>query len=484
MIKGYDITIGLEVHCELNTNTKVFCRCKNEFGAEANKNTCPVCLAMPGALPVLNKEAVEKCIMAGLATGCSISEVSVMDRKNYFYPDSPKAYQISQLYKPFCLEGAVEFDYEDSKGETQHSRIRIERIHLEEDAGKSLHDSLGGDTLLDFNRCGVPLIEVVTYPDFTSAEEAGAFVETLGSIFKFAGISDCKMQEGSLRADVNLSIKHTNDKQLGTRTETKNLNSISAIIRAASNEAKRQYRELEAGNRIVQETRRWDDNKGVSKSMRTKEEANDYRYFPDPDLMPVHVTDEWKKDILSRLPELPASKRARYIDEYNLPSYDASILTTQPAIAKFFEEAVKHTDNFKQVSNFIMVDMLRITKEREMEFEDVPFSGEDLARLISSVDKGEINISTAKNVVLEEMFKTGKDPATIIKEKGLVQVSDEGAIRDIVIEVIAENPGPVQQFKDGKQQVAGFLMGQVMKKSRGKAKPDSAMKLLKEELSN
>lgn len=483
MIKGYDITIGLEVHCELNTNTKVFCRCKNEFGVEANENTCPVCLAMPGALPVLNKEAVEKCIMAGLATGCSISEISVMDRKNYFYPDSPKAYQISQLYKPFCLEGAVEFDYEDSKGETQHSRIRIERIHLEEDAGKSLHDSLGGDTLLDFNRCGVPLIEVVTYPDFTCAEEAGAFIEALGSIFKFAGISDCKMQEGSLRADVNLSIKHTGDKELGIRTETKNLNSISAIIRAANNEAKRQYRELEAGNRIVQETRRWDDNKGVSKSMRTKEEANDYRYFPDPDLMPVHVIDEWKKDILSRLPELPSSKRARYIDEYSLPEYDASILTTQPAIARFFEESVKHTENLKQVSNFIMVDMLRITKEREMEFEDVPFTGKNLAQLISSVDKGEINISTAKNVVLEEMFETGKNPLTIIKEKGLVQVSDEGAIRDIVLEVIAENPGPVQQFRDGKQQVAGFLMGQVMKKSRGKAKPDSAMKLLKEELS-
>jgi aspartyl-tRNA(Asn)/glutamyl-tRNA(Gln) amidotransferase subunit B len=288
---------------------------------------------MPGALPVLNREAVEKCIMAGLATKCSISETSIMDRKNYFYPDSPKAYQISQLYKPFCLEGAVEFDYVDEKGETKHSRIRIERIHLEEDAGKSLHDSFASNTLLDFNRCGVPLIEVVTYPDFTSAEEASAFVETLGSIFKFAGISDCKMQEGSLRADVNLSIKKTGTNKLGTRTETKNLNSISAIIRAANSEAKRQYRKLEAGNRIMQETRRWDDIKGTSYSMRTKEEANDYRYFPDPDLVPIHVTDEWKLDIEKRLPELPDSKRTRYMGEYGLPEYDAKILTTAPSLS-------------------------------------------------------------------------------------------------------------------------------------------------------
>jgi aspartyl-tRNA(Asn)/glutamyl-tRNA(Gln) amidotransferase subunit B len=482
MIKGYDITIGLEVHCELNTETKVFCRCKNEFGSEPNHNTCPVCLAMPGALPVLNEKAVEKCIMAGLATGCTISEKSVMDRKNYFYPDSPKAYQISQLYKPFCLEGAVEFDYVDERGETQHSRVRIERIHLEEDAGKSLHDAWGQSTLLDFNRCGVPLIEVVTYPDIKCAEEAGAFVETLGAIFKFAGISDVKMQEGSLRADVNLSLKKAGTQKLGTRTETKNLNSFRAIVRAAQAEAKRQRNVLEDGGAIVQETRRWDDAKGKSYSMRTKEESNDYRYFPDPDLIPIHVTDEWENEIAAKLPELPQAKRVRYVAEYGLPEYDAGILTSDPAIATFFEEATAHTDNIKQVSNFIMVDMLRILKEREGDFESVPFKAQYLAELIDAVDKGEINISTAKTDVLEAMFETGKAPAKIIEEKGLKQVSDEGAILEVIREVIAENPGPVAQFKEGKEQVAGFLMGQIMKKTRGKAKPDSAMAMLREEL--
>ncbi len=482
MIKDYDITIGLEVHCELNTETKVFCRCKNEFGSEPNHNTCPVCLAMPGTLPVLNELAVEKCVMAGLATGCSIAEKAIMDRKNYFYPDLPKAYQISQLYKPFCLEGALEFDYTDSKGEMQHSRVRIERIHLEEDAGKSLHDARGQSTLLDFNRCGVPLIEVVTYPDIKCAEEAGAFVETLASILRFAGVSDCKMQEGSLRADVNLSLKKSGSETLGTRTETKNLNSYRAIVRSAQVEAKRQYNVLEDGGKIVQETRRWEDARGKSYSMRTKEESNDYRYFPDPDLIPIHITDEWKREIASRLPELPAIKRERYISKYALPEYDAGILTSDPSIAFFFESAIAHTDNTKQVSNFIMVDMLRIAKEREMDFEEISYKPEYLAELIEAVDKGEINISTAKTVVLEEMFASGKKPSQIIEEKGLKQVSDEGAILKVIQEVIAENPGPVAQFKEGKEQVAGFLMGQIMKKTRGKAKPDSAMKMLRDEL--
>lgn len=482
MINGYDITIGLEVHCELNTKTKVFCRCENKFGADANHNTCPVCLAMPGTLPVLNEQAVEKCVMAGLATGCSISEKAIMDRKNYFYPDLPKAYQISQLYKPFCLEGAVEFDYTDANGDVKHSKVRIERIHLEEDAGKSLHDSWGQSTLLDFNRCGVPLIEVVTYPDVKSPEEAGGFVEALALILRFAGVSDCKMQEGSLRADVNLSLKKSGTDTLGTRTETKNLNSYRAIVRSAKNEAKRQFKVLEEGGKIVQETRRWDDSKGKSNSMRTKEESNDYRYFPDPDLIPIHITDEWKADIKSRLPESPAKKRTRYIDEYTLPEYDADILTSQPAIASFFEAAIKHTGNTKQVSNYIMVDMLRVAKEREIDFEDISFAPKHLAELINLVDSGEINISTAKTVVLEEMFLSGKKPSQIIDEKGLKQVSDKGAILEVIKEVIAENPGPVTQFREGKEQVVGFLMGQIMKKTRGKAKPDSAMKMLRDEL--
>jgi len=479
---NYDIVIGLEVHAELNTHTKVFCACKNEFGTQSNQNTCPVCLGLPGTLPVLNEEAVRKCIMAGLATGCTIADTAMMDRKNYFYPDLPKAYQISQLYKPLCENGAVEFDYTASDGEKKHGRVRILRIHLEEDAGKSLHDAWGKSTLLDFNRCGVPLIEIVTHPDITCPEEAGAFVDALRSILKFAGVSDCKMQEGSLRADVNLSVKPAGSGKLGTRTEMKNLNSIRAIVRAAESEARRQIEELSRGNRVVQETRRWDDAKGKSLRMRSKEEANDYRYFPDPDLLPIHVSADMLEDIRQSLPELPQAKRARYMAEYGLPEYDASILTSDPEISGFFEETLKHTANIKSVSNFIMVDMLRILKERETEFSAVPFPPEHLAQLIGSVDGGIVNISTAKGVVLEAMFDGAGSPGEIIDKKGLKQMGDESEILKFVKEVLAENPGPVQQYLAGKEQVAGFLVGQVMKKTQGKARPDAAMRLLKEEM--
>ena len=482
MIKGYDITIGLEVHCELNTQTKIFCKCKNEFGGEPNAYTCPVCLGMPGMLPVLNKQAVEKCILAGYATGCSINDIAHMDRKNYFYPDSPKAYQISQLYHPLCSEGIVKFEYTDGDGNTIPSEVRIERIHLEEDAGKSIHDAWGKSSLLDFNRCGVPLIEIVTYPDITCAEQACAFVDTLRARLKFAGVSDCKMQEGSLRADVNLSLKPVGSSELGTRTEMKNLNSIKAILRAVNSEAKRQAEELSQGKRIVQETRRWDDNKGRSLRMRSKEEANDYRYFPDPDLAPIHVSEEWKQHLRSSLPEMPDEKMQRYISEYNLPEYDSGILTSDPDISLFFEGALEHTQNIKSVSNFIMVDMLRIIKEREMEFSDVCFTPMDLASLINLVDDGIINISTAKSTVLEAMFDGEGSPGRIIESKGLKQMGNEDELLAIVKQVVEENPTPVQQYKDGKTQVIGFLMGQVMKKTQGKAKPDMVMELLKKEL--
>ncbi len=482
MIKGYDITIGLEVHCELNTQTKIFCKCKNEFGGEPNAHTCPVCLGMPGMLPVLNKQAVEKCILAGYATGCSINDIAHMDRKNYFYPDSPKAYQISQLYHPLCSEGIVKFEYTDGDGNTIPSEVRIERIHLEEDAGKSIHDAWGKSSLLDFNRCGVPLIEIVTYPDITCAEQACAFVDTLRARLKFAGVSDCKMQEGSLRADVNLSLKPVGSSELGTRTEMKNLNSIKAILRAVNSEAKRQAEELSQGKRIVQETRRWDDNKGRSLRMRSKEEANDYRYFPDPDLAPIHVSEEWKQHLRSSLPEMPDEKMQRYISEYNLPEYDSGILTSDPDISLFFEGALEHTQNIKSVSNFIMVDMLRIIKEREMEFSDVCFTPMDLASLINLVDDGIINISTAKSTVLEAMFDGEGSPDRIIESKGLKQMGNEDELLAIVKKVVEENPTPVQQYKDGKTQVVGFLMGQVMKKTQGKAKPDMVMELLKKEL--
>ena len=482
MLKGYDITIGLEVHCELNTQTKVFCTCKNEFGGEPNAHTCPVCLGMPGMLPVLNKQAVEKCILAGYATNCTINDIAHMDRKNYFYPDSPKAYQISQLYHPLCSEGLVKFEYTDDEGKNIASQVRIERIHLEEDAGKSIHDAWGKSSLLDFNRCGVPLIEIVTHPDMTCAEQACAFFEALRARLRFAGVSDCKMQEGSLRADVNLSIKPVGSDTLGTRTEMKNLNSTKAIFRAIKAEAKRQAEELAQGKRIVQETRRWDDNKGRSLRMRSKEEANDYRYFPDPDLAPIAVDNTWKKKLRESLPEMPDAKMQRYMNEYSLPEYDSGILTSDPDISKFFESALEHTENIKNVSNFIMVDMLRIIKEKEMEFADVVFSSEDLASLINLVDSGVINISTAKTTVLEAMFAGEGSPDSIIESKGLKQMGNEDELLAIVQQVIEENPTPVQQYKDGKEQVIGFLMGQVMKKTQGKAKPDVVMELFKKEL--
>ena len=482
MIKGYDITIGLEVHCELNTKTKVFCSCKNEFGGEPNAHTCPVCLGMPGMLPVLNKQAVEKCVLAGFATNCTINDIAHMDRKNYFYPDSPKAYQISQLYHPLCSKGFLKFTYTDEDGKKTQSQVRIERIHLEEDAGKSIHDAWGKSSLLDFNRCGVPLIEIVTYPDMTSAEQTCAFFEALRARLRFAGVSDCKMQEGSLRADVNLSIKPVGSDTLGTRTEMKNLNSVKAIYRAIQSEAKRQAEELSQGKKITQETRRWDDNKGKSLRMRSKEEANDYRYFPDPDLAPILVDDEWKNELKNSLPEMPDKKMQRYMAEYGLPEYDSQILTSDPDISLFFEEVLKYTENIKSVSNFIMVDMLRIIKEKEMEFADVCFSPSDLAALINSVDNGIINISTAKTTVLESMFAGECSPQSIIESKGLKQMGNEDELLAIVREVIAENPAPVQQYKDGKQQVIGFLMGQVMKKTQGKAKPDTVMSLFKKEL--
>jgi len=483
MPQGYDITIGLEVHCELNTQTKVFCTCKNEFGGEPNNHTCPVCLGMPGMLPVLNKQAVEKCITAGYATGCSINDIAHMDRKNYFYPDSPKAYQISQLYHPLCSEGIVKFEYTDEDGNVVQSQVRIERIHLEEDAGKSIHDAWGKSSLLDFNRCGVPLIEIVTHPDIACAEQACAFFDALRSRLKFAGVSDCKMQEGSLRADVNLSLKPVGSSELGTRTEMKNLNSVKGIFRSIKSETKRQAEELSQGNRIIQETRRWDDSKGRSLSMRSKEEANDYRYFPDPDLAPIHVDEAWKQTLKDALPEMPDEKKQKYIENYNLPEYDAGILTSDPDISSFFEGSLEHTKNIKSVSNFIMGDMLRIIKEQEMEFAEVCFTSKDLANLINFVDEGIINITTAKSTVLEAMFANEGTPSKIIESKGLKQMGNEDELLAVVREVIEENPGPVQQYKDGKQQVIGFMMGQVMKKTQGKAKPDMVMGLIKKELS-
>lgn len=479
---NYEMVIGLEIHAELNTRTKVFCGCSARFGGEPNTHVCPVCLGMPGTLPVLNRQAVEKCVTAGLALGCDIAPVAHMDRKNYFYPDLPKAYQISQLYHPLCTGGAVEFSYEDEAGETRTGRARLNRIHLEEDAGKSNHDIYGTSTLLDFNRCGVPLIEIVTEPDLRSPEAAGAFVDRLRAILQYAGVSDCQMQEGSLRADINLSIRLAGSRELGTRTEMKNLNSIRAIIRAARAEYDRQVETLEDGGTVVQETRRWDDAKGRSLRMRTKEEANDYRYFPDPDLLPIRVDGEWLARLKAALPELPDSKRRRYMDEYGLPAYDAGILTSDPAVSVFFEQAAARTNNVKAVSNFIMGDMMRIVREREIHFSALPFSPADLSALVDRIDEGVVNVSTARGVVLAEMFDTGDGPDAIIGRRKLRQVSDESALREIVRNVIGNNPVPVGEYREGKVKVLGFLMGQVMKLSHGKAQPAAAAELLRQEL--
>jgi aspartyl-tRNA(Asn)/glutamyl-tRNA(Gln) amidotransferase subunit B len=481
MSTAYETVIGLEIHCELNTKTKVFCKCSTEFGGEPNTHTCPVCTAMPGTLPVLNRQAVEKCVTAGLALGCGINRYANMDRKNYFYPDLPKAYQISQLHHPLCTGGLVTFAYEDEKGSKRESRVRINRIHLEEDAGKSLHDAYGRSTLLDFNRCGVPLIEIVTEPDLRSAEEAGAFVDAVRSILQFAGVSDCQMQEGSLRADINLSVRPFGG-PLGTRTEMKNLNSLKAIVRSAKAEAARQVEVLEEGGRVVQETRRWDDSKGRSVAMRSKEEANDYRYFPDPDLLPIVIDDEWLGKIKDALPELPEAKRARYTAQYGLPAYDAAILTTDPDLARFFEEAAALTPNAKAVSNYLMVDVMRRVKEDEnASFARLPFSPADLAGLVELVDSGAVNSTTGK-AVLDFMFMGEGSPKEIVARRGLMKISDDSALREAARKVVAANADAVRDYNAGKDKVFGFLMGQMMRETKGKADPEAAKKILLEEM--
>ncbi|HHV95740.1 MAG TPA: Asp-tRNA(Asn)/Glu-tRNA(Gln) amidotransferase subunit GatB [Clostridiaceae bacterium] len=473
----YEVVIGLEVHAELSTNSKIFCSCINEFGGDPNTHCCPGCSGMPGVLPVMNKSVIEYAIKAGLAMNCTISKFTRMDRKNYFYPDLPGAYQISQHKYPICRNGYIEIDVNGKK-----KPIRIHHIHMEEDAGKLIHSDYGTGTLVDYNRAGTPLIEIVTEPDMRSAEEARAFLEKLKAILQFIDVSDCKMQEGSLRADVNLSVRPKGQEEFGVRTEMKNLNSFKAIVRAIEYEAKRQIEEIESGGVVYRETRRWDDNKGISYAMRDKEQAEDYRYFPEPDLPPIIIDSEWIERIRSSLPELPDARKERYVREFSLPEYDANILTSSKVLSDFFEKAVQHSNNAKAVSNWIMGDLLRILKEREMEAEEIPFPAEHLASLISLIDKGIISGSIAKKVFVK-MFDTGKDPETIVKEEGLQVVADENAIRKIVLEVMENNPGSVADYKGGKTKALGFLVGQVMKATKGKADPKLVNKLLIEELS-
>ncbi len=474
MTKQYETVIGLEVHVELATKTKIFCGCSTAFGGAPNTHTCPVCTGMPGSLPVLNKQVVEYAIAVGLATNCDITRYCKFDRKNYFYPDNPQNYQISQLYLPICSNGFVEIETPAGK-----KNVRIHEIHMEEDAGKLLHDEWEDCSLVDYNRSGVPLIEIVSEPDMRSADEVIAYLEKLRLLIQYLGASDCKLQEGSMRADVNLSVRELGSEKFGTRTEMKNLNSFKAIARAIEGERERQIELLEEGKAVIQETRRWDDNKEYSYAMRSKEDAQDYRYFPDPDLMPVHISEEWLEQIRAKQPEFRTEKMARYKAEFDIPDYDIDIITASKHMADIFEATVAVCRQPKKVSNWLMVETLRLLKEKGMEPEDIRFSPEHLAKLIALTDSKAINSSVAKEV-FEVMFDTDIDPEQYVEEKGLKAVSDEGALKKAIEEIVAANPQSVEDYHNGKEKAIGFLVGQTMKAMKGKADPSMVNKILKE----
>ena len=474
--EDYEVVMGLEVHAELSTNTKIFCSCPTKFGAEPNTQVCPICMAMPGTLPKLNEKVVEYAVRAGLATNCEISRNSKNDRKNYFYPDLPKAYQISQFDKPLCEHGYIEI--ETSKGK---KKIGITRIHIEEDAGKLNHDEFGGGSLVDLNRAGVPLIETVSEPDIRSAEEAESYLRKLKSIFEYIEVSDCKMQEGSLRADVNVSVKKKTDTKLGTRTEMKNMNSFRSIVRAIEYEVDRQIDILEDGGTITQETLRWDDVSGKTFPMRDKEDAQDYRYFPDPDLVAIKLSEEYIQNIKDNLPELPESRKQRYLEEYNLSEKDAKLLTSSKYLSDLFEGAVKVCNNPKAVNNWIISDISRILNETETEPISIPFDSNQLGKLVILIDKGTISSSIGKKVLVE-LFENPRDPEDIIKEKGWIQISDEGAIKEVVMKILEANPQSIADYKAGKDKALGFLVGQAMKETKGKANPQMLNKMFLEEL--
>ena len=474
--EDYEIVIGLEVHSELSTKTKIFCSCPTEFGGEPNTHCCPICMAMPGTLPVLNEKVVEYAIKAGLATNCNIADVSKNDRKNYFYPDLPKAYQISQFDKPLCKNGNIEITVDGEK-----KNIGITRIHIEEDAGKLNHDDFGKGSLVDLNRAGVPLIEIVSEPDMRSAAEADAYLKQLKAILEYIEVSDCKMQEGSFRADVNVSVRKKGATEFGTRTEMKNMNSFRSIVRAIEYERRRQIEVIENGGIIEQETLRWDDVSGRTFSMRDKEDAQDYRYFPDPDLVAIKLSEEYIQRIRENLPELPESRRQRYLEEYKLTPKEAAGLTASKYLSNLFEEATKISNNPKAVCNWIMSDISRILNEQEMEPSEIKFSAKDLAELIELIEKGTISSAIAKKV-LDKMFEEAKRPEDIIKENGWIQISDEDAIKEVVLKIIEANPQSVEDYKGGKDRALGFLVGQAMKETKGKANPQMLNQMFKEEL--
>ena len=474
MSKTYETVIGLEVHVELATKTKIFCGCSTAFGGAPNSHTCPVCTGMPGSLPVLNKQVVEYAMAVGLATNCTITQYCKFDRKNYFYPDNPQNYQISQLYLPICRSGGVEIETAAGK-----KTIGIHEIHMEEDAGKLVHEEWEDVSLVADNRSGVPLIEIVSEPDMRSAEEVIAYLEKLRLIIQYLGASDCKLNEGSMRADVNLSVREAGAAEFGTRTEMKNLNSFKAIARAIEGERARQIELIEEGKKVIQETRRWDDNKESSHAMRSKEDAQDYRYFPEPDLVPVVISDEWIERVKARQPEMRDEKLIRYQDEFGLPKYDAEILTGDKSFADLFEAAAAICGKPKKVSNWIMTETIRLLKENEMDPDQIRFSPEHLAKLVDLADAGSVTNTVAKEV-FEKVFKEDIDPEAYVKEKGLLTVNDEGALRETVAKVIAENPQSVEDYHNGKEKAIGFLVGQTMKAMKGKANPALVNQILKE----
>jgi aspartyl-tRNA(Asn)/glutamyl-tRNA(Gln) amidotransferase subunit B len=469
---SYETVIGLEVHVELHTNTKIFCGCSTTFGAEPNTQTCPICLGHPGTLPVLNRQAVEYAMKASMALNCEIATHSKFDRKNYFYPDSPKAYQISQYDQPVGQNGWIDIEV---NGETK--RVRINRVHLEEDAGKLTHDPYGSGSLVDLNRCGTPLIEIVSEPDLRSAEEAKAYLEKIKAIMQYCEVSDVKMEQGSLRCDVNISIRPVGRKEFGTKTELKNMNSFSSVLKATEYEENRQIEVISGGGTIVQETRRWDEGARKTLSMRSKEEAHDYRYFPDPDLVALFIDDEWKSRVRASIPELPDARKARYVAEYGLPVYDAEVITSSKKLADLLEESLSFTKDAKAVSNWIMGDLLGYLNANGLEADEVKVTGKGLGEMIDLIEKGTISTKIAKTV-FKAMLETGKEPKVIVEEQGLVQISDEGAILAVVDQVLAANPNAVEEIRAGKDKAVGFLVGSVMKETKGKANPGLVNKLI------
>ena len=466
MNNNFETVIGLEVHAELNTKTKIFCSCENRFGAEVNSLCCPVCMGYPGTLPVLNQQVVESAVKMGHALNCTINGVTKQDRKNYFYPDLPKAYQISQFDVPLCEHG-----YLDGLVGEDVKRIGVTRIHIEEDAGKLIHDDSFDGTLCDYNRCGVPLIEIVSEPDLRSAEEAKAYLETITTILLYLGISDANMQEGSVRCDVNVSVRPHGATEFGTRCEMKNVNSFGAVYRAILYEAERQMEVIAAGGTIRQETRRWDDTKNKSILMRSKEDAQDYRYFPDPDLLTFIVSDEKISALKASLPELPTEKTLRYVNDYSLQKVDAQLLSVNKARADFFDSAVELGGcEPKTVANWLLGDIARILNDRRIELTDTSLTPQHLVEMVQLIDKGTIS-NTAAKTVLEEMMDSDKAPQQIVEEKGLAQINDSSALVAIVEKVLADNPKAVEDYKSGKTNVAGFLVGQCMKASRGQGNP-------------